>query len=223
MEAAGLDSSKAHEKVRAWQAKQRDFIRQTGLKRQYNREQIGKVIDESAKKGYNEDEEVFDNSTPEQFAKALKEAKATVDERDRWRVTAYEAEHYINSQLHVTEGAATVAVDETGNIISLCHKSNGRLRGWHLLEKAVRNGGIKLDSFSGNHNFYARNGFKPISWCEFNEEFAPDDWMGKKEDIIFYIYIGEVNKLSLAEFKNQVKGSVDYDVAMTIRDNLLKR
>ena len=65
MEAAGLDSSKAHEKVRAWQAKQRDFIRQTGLKRQYNREQIGKVIDESAKKGYNEDEEVFDNSTPE--------------------------------------------------------------------------------------------------------------------------------------------------------------
>lgn len=57
METAGLDSSKAHEKVRAWQAKQRDFIRQTGLKRQYNREQIGKVIDESAKKGYNEDEQ----------------------------------------------------------------------------------------------------------------------------------------------------------------------
>nr|DAU00043.1 MAG TPA: minor capsid protein [Caudoviricetes sp.] len=46
MEAAGLDSSKAHEKVRTWQAKQRDFIRQTGLKRQYDREQIGKVVDE---------------------------------------------------------------------------------------------------------------------------------------------------------------------------------
>lgn len=46
METAGLDSSKAHEKVRAWQAKQRDFIRQTGLKRQYDREQIGKVVDE---------------------------------------------------------------------------------------------------------------------------------------------------------------------------------
>ena len=53
MEVAGLDSSKAHEKVRAWQAKQRDFVRQTGLKRQYNREQIGKVVDGNAKKGYN--------------------------------------------------------------------------------------------------------------------------------------------------------------------------
>ena len=65
MEVAGLDSAAAHAKVLKWQAVQRDFVRQTGLKRQYNREQIGKVIDESAKKGYNEDEEVFDNSTPE--------------------------------------------------------------------------------------------------------------------------------------------------------------
>lgn len=41
MEAAGLDSSAAKSKVREWQAAQRDFIRQTGLTRDYFRERAG--------------------------------------------------------------------------------------------------------------------------------------------------------------------------------------
>lgn len=60
MEAAGLDTSESAEKVRYWQARQRDFVRQTGLKRQYSREQVGSVtysevakkITENAKKKY---------------------------------------------------------------------------------------------------------------------------------------------------------------------------
>lgn len=40
MEAVGEDATQAIEKVRFWQATQRDFIAQTGLKRQYAREQI---------------------------------------------------------------------------------------------------------------------------------------------------------------------------------------
>lgn len=40
MEAAGLDPSFANSKVREWQAKQRDFIAQTGLVRQYDREKV---------------------------------------------------------------------------------------------------------------------------------------------------------------------------------------
>lgn len=40
MQAAGLDSSEAAGKVKEWQARQRDFIEQTGSKRQYGREQI---------------------------------------------------------------------------------------------------------------------------------------------------------------------------------------
>lgn len=40
MQAAGLPTSEAAAKVRQWQSTQRDFIRQTGLKRQYDREQI---------------------------------------------------------------------------------------------------------------------------------------------------------------------------------------
>lgn len=40
MQAAGLPMDEAEAKVREWQEKQRDFTRQTGFKRQYNREQI---------------------------------------------------------------------------------------------------------------------------------------------------------------------------------------
>lgn len=39
MKAAGLDSSEASAKVREWQARQRDFVAQTGFKWQYGREQ----------------------------------------------------------------------------------------------------------------------------------------------------------------------------------------
>lgn len=40
MEAAGLDTSESAAKVRQWQAAQKDFLRQTGLKRQAEREQV---------------------------------------------------------------------------------------------------------------------------------------------------------------------------------------
>lgn len=39
--AAGQDTAEARNKIAQWQARQRDFISQTGLKRQYDREQIG--------------------------------------------------------------------------------------------------------------------------------------------------------------------------------------
>lgn len=40
MGAAGLDTGEASAKLRQWQATQRDFLEQTGLKRQYDRERI---------------------------------------------------------------------------------------------------------------------------------------------------------------------------------------
>lgn len=41
MKAAGQPTDEARAKVRTWQARQRDFIKQTGLKRDSSREQIG--------------------------------------------------------------------------------------------------------------------------------------------------------------------------------------
>lgn len=48
LDAAGQDSSKAAAKVKLWQDRQKDFINQTGLKRDYEREQI--VVADSQKR-----------------------------------------------------------------------------------------------------------------------------------------------------------------------------
>lgn len=45
MQAAGLDTTESAMKLHSWQERQKDFIRQTGLKRQTDREQIAKVVD----------------------------------------------------------------------------------------------------------------------------------------------------------------------------------
>ena len=40
-EAAGVDSTDSRQKLGAWQAVQRRFVDQTGLRRDYSRERIG--------------------------------------------------------------------------------------------------------------------------------------------------------------------------------------
>ena len=95
------------------------------------------------------------------------------------------------------------------------------------MEHAVKNGGIKLDSFSGNHNFYTRNGFHPVSYCEFNKEYAPVGWDEKRdelEDVVFYVYTGEKKQTNWKIIKNSVKkfsGDDAYDEAMKYRDSFI--
>lgn len=89
---------------------------------------------------------------------------------------------------------------------------------------AVQNGGNKLDSYSGNHGFYVKCGFEPISWCEWNDEYAPDDWdesIAKREPVIFYKYVGKgkVKYTNLSDFLSEVRPSEDYDTACEVRNN----
>lgn len=51
MDAAGLDTGEAAAKVARWQKTQRDFIAQTGLKRQYDREQISSAVAKLSERG----------------------------------------------------------------------------------------------------------------------------------------------------------------------------
>ncbi len=55
-DAAGIDTATSKTYLRRWQERQRDFIDQTGLKRDYDREQIGngsKAVDSVSKMDYN--------------------------------------------------------------------------------------------------------------------------------------------------------------------------
>ena len=176
------------------------------------------------------DIELFGGAKHKEYLDTLVQAKKTIEPEKAWRVDDYGGNieefkvSHPNATLHITAGGSTVAVEENGDIIAVCKNTGYRVRGSELIQLAVANGGTKLDSYAGNHKFYCKNGFEPVSWCAFNEEYAPHDWKKgyDKEHIIFYRYTGKKHVESLEEFYARVPVSEDYYTAMEIRDNKLK-
>ncbi len=173
----------------------------------------------------------FGNREPEQFAKDVEDAKKTVDPSISWRVTAHTVEElkewYPSATFHTTEGGSTVAVTKDGDIISVCKYDGDTCKGRDLLAMAVQNGGVKLDSYEGNHGFYDKCGFEPVSWCKWDDEYKPDGWKEpcKRENIIFYKYVGagKTSGMDAESFKATVPASKDYDSAQQARDEALKK
>lgn len=167
----------------------------------------------------------FSNTKPKKFAQRLAEAKEAQKPEDAWRVTGmskeeFEKEHP-GAKFHVTDGGSTIAVDK-GDIIAVCKNPSDRIKGKELLAFAVKNGGRTLDSYDGNHPFYASNGFEPVSWCEWDQQYAPPGWAesgSKPENIIFYKYTGKPSKYQTAQdFYNAVPKSGDYMEAQARRN-----
>lgn len=167
----------------------------------------------------------------EEFSKSVAKAQSTVDPKDAWRVSVHTADEYKASGAKMYKmGDSTVAVTKDGDIISVC-KSNTPFsgRGSQLLDYAVKQGGTKLDSFSGNHEFYCKNGFQPVSWTKFDHEYKPDGWErsgAREEPVVFYKYVGKGNvakaDYDIATWTSKVSASKDYDTAQSIRDKDMK-
>ena len=163
-----------------------------------------------------------------QFYKNITEAKKTVEPMMAWRVDVHSEKEYTTITTFSTRKGSVVAIKPNGDIVSVCKNVRDEAtHGVQLIEQAVKNGGIKLDSFSGNHNFYTRNGFYPVSYCEFNKEYAPVGWDEKRdrlEDVVFYVYTGEKKQTDWDIIKNSVKkfsGDDAYDEAMKYRDSFI--
>lgn len=164
----------------------------------------------------------------QKYVDSLSEAKKSLPpEQAPWRVTQYENgdqfdEWHPNAKKFSTDGGSTVAVTPDGDIVGVCHKDGDPARGKELIRYAVENGGKKLDAYEGLYPFYTKCGFEPVSWCKWDENFAPDDWVKGRdnpENIIFYKYTGNKSKYNTAqEFFAGVKASKDYDEAMNVRN-----
>lgn len=161
---------------------------------------------------------------PKTFMKALTAAKMTHPEKDRWRVDDYShtKEDYAHCQLFMSKGGSVVAVAPNGDIISLCRNKDDTAKGIEMMALAVEHGGVKLDSFSGNHGFYVKCGFEPVSWCRFDDRHAPPDWRKGEDDpepIIFYMYTGKESEYTDEdEFMRDVPESIGYNEAQAERD-----
>lgn len=175
----------------------------------------------------------FGSADAPSFAKSLKTAYDKMEEtapEKAWRVTVHSQqeleEEYPGAKLHITDGGSTVAVTKDGDIISVCGNPGDKLRGKDLLKLAVENGGKKLDSYSGNHGFYVKCGFEAVSWCEFDEQYAPPGWVkgrDKPEPVIFYKYTGQSNQSrNEQDVFNSIPASADYDAAQAARNQSIE-
>lgn len=163
----------------------------------------------------------FAGADAKTFSGTLTTAKSKVNKKAAWRVTSVSiediAEDHPGSICHVTEGGSTVAVEPNGNIWGVCRNPDDSLWGRELVSMAVANGGVILDSYDGNHGFYVKCGFEPVSWCKWDGDYKPPDWSPKitrPEDVIFYRYvgIGKVNPeyISKKGFKSSIPPAGDY-------------
>lgn len=175
----------------------------------------------------------FGGATAKEFSSGITEAKKTVEPRIAWRVAEPSPEeikeNHGGSVCHRTKGGSTVAVSPDGDIWGVCkNKSDSTHTGRDLIALAVKQGGKKLDSYEGNHGFYVKCGFEPVSWCKWDGNYAPSDWGNDfdEEDIVFYRYVGvgnvKRNYMSIDSFKKAVKASNDYMSAQEERDKALK-
>ncbi len=188
--------------------------------------EAGDFYSHSGEKGA--DKVKFNTASQKSFVKNLNNAKASRPPKDRWRVTGMDLEElkkdHPNAKLHVTDGGSTIAIDK-GDIVAVCKRLGDNVRGENLLALAVKNGGKKLDSYDGNHEYYISHGFEPVSWCKWDDNFAPPDWrpgIDHSENIIFYKYTGKTSSYKTPKaFYADIPASQDYDEAYKERDRAL--
>ena len=175
----------------------------------------------------------FAGKKPSEFSKAVVGAKKKGSPETVWRVTAHTQEELEadcpDAKLHITDGGSTFAINGE-DIISVCgtpeDRKNG-IKGRQLIEMAVEAGGKKLDSYDGNHGFYVKCGFEPVSWCKWDDNAADEGWINQewlsvnglssnittaelskipdsklkvpREDVVFYKYTGNRQNFSFPD------------------------
>jgi hypothetical protein len=120
-------------------------------------------------------------STPEEFHKAISEAKAT--NKNGWMVDVHEVDDYANDILLLTEdGKSGIAVTKEGDIISVFSAVSHDKRLNKLMQMAIAAGGKKLDCFymegdySGLPDIYQDFGFTTDATNPLDESFLGDDY-----------------------------------------------
>ena len=174
----------------------------------------------------------FDNvKSSKEYCDLLKKARDSCKPEDRWRVDLQTpkslAAHKKPVRKHSSKDGSVVAVDGEGDIFGVCHhQKDTTIYGSHLLAMAIMDGGTKLDSYDGNHEFYVENGFEPVSRYPFptDPDHIPEGATGE-EDIIFYKYVGKGNVnpkyVELENFKELVPYSGSYEAAQEKRDKVV--
>lgn len=212
------------------------------LRRSHEGETTEKQAEKPAEKATEKTEQVTEKPISENGFKVTTDAKAfsnalhtareelgKIKPEAVWRVDEQSPENLADAELVVSDNGSTFAIRPDGDIIAVCRA--GEDKGYKIIQEAVKHGGDRLDSFSGNNQFYMMNGFEPVCYIDFNPEYAPPDWNPKQDDaeeVVFYQYTGNMrDKKDVADW-TKIKATLphisgdDYDAAYKYRDEVLK-
>lgn len=183
------------------------------------------------------------SESADDFKKGFSSLRSRMKADVRWRVSDdYSVDDYKKMDKYVNENGSTFALHGT-DIVSVAANAEKNDRGRDILADAVEAGGNKLDAYAGIYGFYSKCGFEPVSWTEWDDEYANKDWLEangftkaqwdsmkvkpkdyelkvKREPIVFFKYTGKVNKMSLDDFMKSTKPK-SYDDAYAERDKKL--
>lgn len=134
-------------------------------------------------------------------------------------------------------GSAGVAVEKSGNVVSVFKSNKSKIRGFATvaIKDAINNGGTKLDCYATRNklpNAYMQAGMRPVCKIKFNRDFAPAGWNYERDgepDIVFMM-IGDNVHDRYEEYTDEEVPYIEdsgldcaYERAEKYRDSLLTK
>lgn len=172
LEAAGQDASEAKSRVAYYQKKQADFLDQTGLKRQYERENVyGKALKSAPKSATIKSNRDYDSELAKKFGKAHYDSMRDLVDKAENRTAAkvwdkYEKEIIVGDAQYAGHAHASgsaiyvnVAAVAKGNSFSAPFQTLFHECG-HAIDSAARSQ-IKASYFSQHYSSAYKNGIFP--------------------------------------------------------------
>lgn len=172
----------------------------------------------------------------ETFYKHFKYAKDNGLIENTERVLLRPLKHYkteCKSFFMIKDYSAGVAIEYSGRIISVFSTQKFKGAGTLLIQKAIKDGGIKLECNDVDHlrSLYLRNGFLPVCKGDLDKNDIYWDILKKKGDnnvvIVFWIYdagdsvLGAIDRKKLTIKDVNIKCFDNEEEAENFRDKIL--
>lgn len=170
MEAAGMSSERAQAKIKEWNGIQKDFLIQTGLKRQYGREDIVKVVKKVEKPVQNaiikKKRKQLEDYKDEPTAVKMLMDETGLAEKDAKDVKSAMNEYFGNDYKDFTAGKKEKEVKLIDDALAKMDAYDGEIyRGMHLVPR-------NLDALLENAGVGKKLKMKSISSWSSNESVA---------------------------------------------------
>lgn len=120
-------------------------------------------------------------ASPEEFYNHFQENRNRLKLADRWRLDNHDLSYYQNvarngGHLLVTENGSTLAVQKSGEMISLCRAQNEDVSMKEFVQYATRYNGRFFSCYEYYEDFFKSCGNIKIDEQVWNQLLAPPDW-----------------------------------------------